>query len=83
MDGELPVNCSGGVISTNPIGATPTIRIAEAALQIRGDAGEHQAHRDVDVALASALGGPNWTVLSLLKKSLQEAKNGRKKEKCK
>ncbi|MCP4646988.1 MAG: acetyl-CoA acetyltransferase, partial [bacterium] len=70
MDGDLPVNCSGGVISTNPIGATPTLRVAEAALQIRGDAGDHQAHRDVDVALASALGGPNWTVLSLLKKSL-------------
>ncbi len=68
IDGELPVNMSGGVISTNPIGATPVIRVAEAALQIRGDAGERQAHRDVDVALASALGGPNWTVLFLLKR---------------
>ncbi len=68
IDGELPVNMSGGVLSTNPIGATPTIRVAEAALQIRGDAGDRQAHRDVDVALASALGGPNWTVLFLLKR---------------
>lgn len=70
LDGELPVNPSGGVIATNPIGATPTIRVAEAALQIRGDAGGHQVHRDVDTALATALGGPNWTVLTLLKKSL-------------
>lgn len=70
IEGEFPVNCSGGVISTNPIGATPVIRVAEAALQIRGDAGEHQATRDVKTALATALGGSNWTILSLLKKSL-------------
>jgi acetyl-CoA C-acetyltransferase len=70
IEGEFPVNCSGGVIATNPIGATPTIRVAEAALQIRGDAGEHQATKDIKTALASALGGPNWTVLTLLKRSL-------------
>ena len=70
MEGEFPVNPSGGVIATNPIGATPTIRVAEAALQVRGDAGEHQVTKDVKTALASALGGPNWTVLTLLKRSL-------------
>jgi len=70
MGGEFPVNPSGGVIATNPIGATPTIRVAEAALQVRGDAGEHQVTKDVKTALASALGGPNWTVLTLLKRSL-------------
>jgi acetyl-CoA C-acetyltransferase len=70
MEGEFPVNPSGGVIATNPIGATPTIRVAEAALQVRGDAGEHQVTRDVHTAVASALGGPNWTVMTLLKRSL-------------
>jgi acetyl-CoA C-acetyltransferase len=70
MEGEFPVNPSGGVIATNPIGATPTIRVAEAALQVRGDAGEHQVVKDVKTAIASALGGPNWTVLTLLKRSL-------------
>ena len=70
IEGEFPVNCSGGVIATNPIGATPTIRVAEAALRIRGDAGEHQATKDIKTALASALGGPNWTILTLLKRSL-------------
>jgi acetyl-CoA C-acetyltransferase len=70
IEGEFPVNPSGGVIATNPIGATPTIRVAEAALQIRGDAGEHQAAKDIKTALASALGGPNWTILTLLKRSL-------------
>ncbi|RLC94424.1 MAG: hypothetical protein DRI39_02855 [Chloroflexi bacterium] len=70
IEGEFPVNPSGGVIATNPIGATPTIRVAEAALQIRGDAGEHQVTRDVHTAVATALGGPNWTVMTLLKRSL-------------
>jgi acetyl-CoA C-acetyltransferase len=70
IEGEFPVNCSGGVLATNPIGATPTIRVAEAALQIREDAGEHQATRDIRTALTSALGGPNWTILTLLKRSL-------------
>ena len=42
MDGDLPVNCSGGVLSTNPIGASGMIRFGEAALQVRGQAGDHQ-----------------------------------------
>lgn len=42
LDGDLPVNMSGGVLSTNPIGASGMIRFAEAALQVRGQAGEHQ-----------------------------------------
>ena len=42
MDGKLPVNCSGGVLSSNPIGASGMLRFAEAALQVRGAAGEHQ-----------------------------------------
>lgn len=56
MDGDLPVNPSGGVLSTNPIGASGMIRFAEAALQVRGMAGEHQidgARR----ALGHAYGG--------------------------
>ena len=40
--GDLPVNCSGGVLSSNPIGASGMIRFAEAALQVRGMAGNHQ-----------------------------------------
>ena len=70
IEGEFPVNPSGGVLATNPIGATPTIRVAECALQIRGDAGEHQVTRDVKTAVATALGGPNWTAMVLLRRSL-------------
>jgi len=70
IEGEFPVNASGGVLATNPIGASPMNRIVEAALQIRGDAGEHQVTRDVKTAIASALGGANWTMMTLLKRSL-------------
>lgn len=33
----------GGELSSNPIGASGMIRIAEAAIQVRGMAGDHQA----------------------------------------
>jgi len=42
LDGDLPVNMSGGVLSSNPIGASGMLRFAEVANQIRGEAGEHQ-----------------------------------------
>ena len=39
MEGDMPVNCSGGVLSSNPIGASGMLRFAEAAQQVRGRAG--------------------------------------------
>ncbi len=36
LDGDIPWNCSGGVLSTNPIGASGMIRFGEAAMQVRG-----------------------------------------------
>ena len=70
IDGTFPINPSGGVVSTNPIGATGMIRLAEAALQIRGDAGEHQVtKKEVKTAIASSFGGSLWTILQLLSKS--------------
>ncbi|MFN7151517.1 MAG: thiolase domain-containing protein [Microthrixaceae bacterium] len=56
MDGDLPVNCSGGVLSTNPIGASGMIRFGEAAMQVRGQAGDHQVD-GAKVALGHAYGG--------------------------
>lgn len=70
LDGKMPINPSGGVIATNPIGATALIRPAEAALQIRGDAGAHQVPKPVRHALASGFGGTMWTVLIMLEKEL-------------
>lgn len=56
MDGDLPVNPSGGVLSTNPIGASGMLRFAEAAMQVRGSAGEHQID-GAKTALGHAYGG--------------------------
>ena len=70
MDGSFPVNPSGGVIASNPIGATAMVRIAEAALQIMGEAGEHQVKKPVNQAMASGFGGTMWTVLFLLTKEV-------------
>lgn len=42
LDGARPVNMSGGVLSSNPIGASGMCRYAEAANQVRGLGGEHQ-----------------------------------------
>ncbi len=70
MDGSFPVNPSGGVIASNPIGATAMIRVAEAALQIMGEAGDHQVNKPVNQALASGFGGTMWTVLFLLTKEV-------------
>jgi len=56
MNGDLPVNPSGGVLSSNPIGASGMLRFAEAAMQVRGQAGEHQVD-GVRTALGHAYGG--------------------------
>jgi acetyl-CoA C-acetyltransferase len=55
-DGDLPVNMSGGVLCTNPIGASGMLRFAEAALQVRGTAGDRQID-GVRRAVGHAYGG--------------------------
>jgi acetyl-CoA acetyltransferase len=42
LGGKLPVNASGGAISANVQCATGLTRVIEAAMQIRGEAGDHQ-----------------------------------------
>jgi acetyl-CoA C-acetyltransferase len=58
------------VTATNPIGATPVVRLVEAALQVRGDGGEHQVPGSIDRALATGYGGQGENVIMLLRKSL-------------
>ena len=70
LDGAFPVNMSGGVLSSNPIGASGLLRFAEAALQVRGMAGEHQVD-GARLALAQAYGAAAqyfsmWVVASSL-----------------
>jgi acetyl-CoA C-acetyltransferase len=69
-EGSFPISPSGGVLCTNAIGDSGTLRVAEAALQLREDAGEHQVTRKVKQALASGFGGSNWTDLFLLTNTL-------------
>ncbi|HSV40749.1 MAG TPA: thiolase domain-containing protein [Nocardioidaceae bacterium] len=56
IGGRIPVNMSGGVLSSNPIGASGMIRFVEAALQVRNQAGEHQVD-GARRALGHAYGG--------------------------
>ena len=56
LGGALPVNPSGGVLCTNPIGASGMLRFAEAALQVRGQAGDHQVD-GAKLAMGHAYGG--------------------------
>lgn len=70
LTGSFPVNPSGGVLSSNPIGASGLLRFAEAANQVRGAAGEHQVAGS-NVALAMAYGANSqyfstWVVASSL-----------------
>lgn len=68
IGGKLPVNASGGVLSSNPIGASGLLRFAESALQVMGRAGEHQVG-GARTALGHAYGGGSqyfsmWVVSS-------------------
>ena len=68
IGGKLPVNPSGGVLSSNPIGASGLLRFGEAAMQVMGRAGQHQVD-GAKVALGHAYGGGSqyfsmWVVAS-------------------
>jgi acetyl-CoA C-acetyltransferase len=56
MDGDLPVNPSGGTLCSDPISATALVRVAEAATQIMGAAGERQVP-NARIAVATGVGG--------------------------
>ena len=53
---HLPINPSGGVLCSNPIGASGMLRLGEAALQVMGRAGAHQVE-GAKIALGHAYGG--------------------------
>lgn len=56
MGGPLPVNPSGGVLSAHPVLAAGLARIAEAVLQLRGEA-ENRQVEGARVALAHGIEG--------------------------
>ena len=56
LGGKLPVNPSGGVLSGNPNHVAGMARVAEAVLQLRGEAGDRQVE-DAKRALAHGVTG--------------------------
>ena len=63
VDGELPVNPSGGLKAKgHPIGATGTAQIVELTEQLRGDAGQRQV-ADASTGIAHNLGGDAATTV--------------------
>ncbi len=58
LDGDLPVNTSGGLLSKgHPIGATGVAQICEATWQLRGQAGERQV---AGARIAMTQNGGGW-----------------------
>ncbi len=58
FDGPVPVNPSGGVLSAHAVLVAGLARVIEAALQVRGEAGERQVEGPVEYALAHGINGP-------------------------
>jgi acetyl-CoA C-acetyltransferase len=57
LDGDLPVNASGGCLSSNPVLVAGLNSLIECVLQVRGDAGQHQV-AGVNTAVAQGVNGP-------------------------
>lgn len=57
VDGDIPVNPSGGVLANNPYVSRGLQRVVEATLQIKGQAGERQVDKKVNTALAHGTHG--------------------------
>jgi acetyl-CoA C-acetyltransferase len=67
LEGTLPINPSGGLFGANPQVARGLVRVGEAYLQVRGQAGDHQVP-NVRKALAHSvhgLGGQSHSVVIL------------------
>ncbi len=58
IDGPMPINPSGGLLSGNPSGVAGLVRIAEVFLQLRGEAGRRQIPQ-AETALAHGFYGQN------------------------
>ena len=72
LDGDLPISTFGGLKSRgNPSGATGVYQAAEAALQLRGEAGPNQVP-GARLALAQSVGGLGATVVTHILSALPE-----------
>lgn len=63
LTGELPISTFGGLKARgNPLGATGVYQIAEAALQLRGEAGSNQVS-DAHIAMTQNVAGTGGTAV--------------------
>ncbi len=69
LDGDIPVNPSGGVVATNAIGASAMQRMAEATIQVRNEGGQRQVE-NVRTAMAVTAGGDSYSAAALFSRSL-------------
>ena len=69
MTGEVPFNPSGGVMCSNPIGASALVRVVEAALQVMGRAEGRQVE-NVRTALAEGRGGSPGPLLAFFQTAM-------------
>ncbi len=70
IDGDMPIDPSGGVNATNAIGSSAMQRVVESALQIMGKAGDRQVPGDVENAVAHGWGGKTqYTTITVLSSS--------------
>jgi acetyl-CoA C-acetyltransferase len=61
-EGTIPINTSGGLKAKgHPVGASGVAQVVEIWKQMRGEAGQRQIKRDVDLALAHNVGGTGQT----------------------
>jgi acetyl-CoA C-acetyltransferase len=60
LNGDIPVNPSGGCMGANPIGAVGVIRLIEAATQVMG---RNESHQIKDAKLALVQSGGGWANL--------------------
>jgi acetyl-CoA C-acetyltransferase len=56
VEGNIPVNPSGGLLAGVPVTVAGMSRVAEASLQLRGEAGKHQIP-DAEIAVAHGTAG--------------------------
>lgn len=62
VDGRLPITTMGGLKGRgHPVGATGVYQLAEAYLQLTGQAGENQV-KDAEIAMTQNIGGTGATV---------------------
>ncbi|GJF03884.1 thiolase family protein [Pseudonocardia sp. D17] len=67
LDGRLPINTDGGCIANGePIGASGLRQVYETALQLRGEAGDHQVPGGPRVGFTHVYGAPGISACTVL-----------------